>query len=193
MAIKMVEGSLFAVLLRSPWWYSALIALALVFISLVVGSSQIAVFFIALALPFLGIAGFAFFKQSQRPSQKRVVEVASEARNMSAGEIAAKISESYTELRFLSEPFKGKEADLELVRGNRTLLLNSKRFKASTTGIEQLKKLVAAGEKAEATGYLYVTLGEISANARSYAKENNIELIQADRLAEFFDGKAKIQ
>ena len=193
MALKMVEGSLFAVLLRSPWWYSALIALALVLVSLLVGSAQIAVFVIALALPFVGIAGFAFFKQSQRPSIKRVEEVAREARQMPASEIAAKIAESYTDIRFDSNPFAGNAADLELTRGNRKLLLSSKRFKAGTTGIEQLKKLIAAGENAEATGYLYVTLGEVSANAQRYAKENDIELIQAERLAAFFDGRAKIE
>jgi len=192
MAFKMVEGSLFAVLLRSPWWYSALIALTFIFISLIIGSAQIAVFILALAVPFIGIAGFAFFKQSQRPSLKRIAEVTQEAHNMSADEVAAKVAQSYVDIRFDSDPFAGKEADLELVRGNRKLLLSSKRFKAATTGIEQLKKLVVAGEKAEATGYLYVSLGDISANAKKYATENEIELIQAERLAEYFDGKAKI-
>jgi len=193
MAFKMVEGSLFAVLLRSPWWYSALIALAFIFVSLIVGSAQFGIFILALAVPFIGIAGFAFFKQSQRPSPKRVAEVTEEARNMSASEVAAKIAQTYVDIRFDSDPFAGKEADLELIRGNRKLLLSSKRFKAATTGIEQLKKLVVAGEKAEATGYLYVALGDISANARKYAAENDIELIQAERLSEFFDGKAEIK
>jgi len=71
-------------------------------------------------------------------------------------------------------------------------LLCSKRFKAANTGIEPLKLLVAAGEATEATGYLYLTLGEVSATAQNYAQENNIEIIQSSRLAMLFDGKAKI-
>ncbi|MFT5173589.1 MAG: hypothetical protein ACI8W7_001766 [Gammaproteobacteria bacterium] len=55
-----------------------------------------------------------------------------------------------------------------------------------------LKKLVAAGRKVEATGYLYVALGQISDNARVYRKENDIEMIVPEALAAYFDGKAKI-
>ena len=111
---------------------------------------------------------------------------------MPARQIAEKIAESYIEKRYDSRAFSGNEAELELERGNRKLLLCSKRFKAANTGIEPLKQLVSAGEKVEATGYLYVALGDISASARDYAQQNDIELIQAGRLAAFFDGQALI-
>jgi len=107
--------------------------------------------------------------------------------------LASPVTDNYIQHRFDSEPFKGNAADLELTRGARKLLLCSKRFKAATTGIEPLKQLVAAGENAEATGYLYVTLGDVSSNAQDYARQNDIELIRADKLAVFFDGKAKIE
>lgn len=192
MAFKMSEGSLFAVLLRSPWWYSGLIALVIISISLLVPTGQITVMVLSLSLPFLGIAGYAGYKQSQQPSHKRLLEVAEEARALSPAQIADKIAQTYTKERFDSEPFKGNAADLELIRGNRKLLLCSKRFKAANTGIQPLKQMVAAGENAEVTGYLYVTLGEVSDNARSYAIENDIELIQIGRLAEYFDGSVTI-
>ena len=193
MAIKMAHGSVFAVLLRSPWWYSALIGVVILAISLVVGNSQVAVLVISCSLPFFGIAGYAAFKQSQQPSRKRVLEVAQEARELSAIQIAAKIAENYTKVRYDCDPFKGKAADLVLERGNKKFLLCSKRFKAANTGIEPLKQLVSAGENAEATGYLYVALGEISAAAQEYAASNNIELIQPARLAAYFDGQAGVE
>lgn len=193
MAFKMAKGSLFAVLLRSPWWYSVLISLSFIAISLVVLGGQYVILGIFGALPFFGIAGFAGYKQSQQPSQNRVLEVAQFAQKMPAAQIAEKIANSYIEIRFDSEAFKGSAADLVLTRGNRTLLLSSKRFKVANTGIEPLKQLVAAGKNTEATGYLYVALGEISTTARDYAKQNNIELIQAGRLAAFFDGQAQIE
>ncbi|MEH6442892.1 MAG: restriction endonuclease [Oceanospirillaceae bacterium] len=65
-------------------------------------------------------------------------------------------------------------------------------FKAAKTGIEPLKLLVAVGNKAEAMGCLYVTLGDVLASALDYAQKNNIELIQSSRLAALFGGKAKI-
>ena len=193
MAFRMSENSLFAVLLRSSWWYSVLIGLFLIAVSLLIAGGKYVFFGIFTALPFFGIAGYTAYRQLQQPGKKRVIEVATQARKMSSKEIAAKISENYEQHRFDAEPFKGTAADVELTRGARKLLLCSKRFKAATTGIEPLKQLVAAGEKAEATGYLYVTLGDISANAQDYARKNDIEVIRADKLAVFFDGKAKIE
>lgn len=192
MALKMAQGSVFAVLLRSPWWYSALIAVLIIAFSIAVLRGQVAVIVMSLALPFMVIAGIAAFKQSREPSVKRIIEVDQEARELPAAQIASKIAATYEKENFESEPFKGKVAELELTRGYRKLLVSSKRLKAANLGIEPLKQLVAAGEKVEATGYLYVTLGDVSTSARDYARDNNIELIQASRLAAHFDGTAKL-
>ena len=189
----MAESSLFAILLRSSWWYSVLIGLAFIALSSIVFGGQYLLLGVFGSLPFFGIAGYAGYKQSQQPSQKRVLEVAQLARKMPAAQIADKIATRYVEERYKSSAFKGNAADLELTRGNRKILLCSKRYKVANTGIDPLKQLVAAGETAEATGYLYVALGEISAAAHDYAKQNNIELIQATRLAAFFDGMADIE
>jgi len=193
MAFKVSKNSLFAVLLRSPWWYSVLVGIVLIAISSVIFNAQYVALGVFSALPFFGIAGYAGYKQSQQPGLKRVLEVDEQARKMPATQVAEKIAESYREARFDSAVFKGNAADLELTRGHRKLLLSTRRFKAATTGVEPLKQLVAAGEKVEATGYLYVTLGELSDAARDYADKNDIEFIQANRLAAFFDGKATIE
>ncbi len=192
MAFKVAEGSVFAVLSRSPWWYSALIGGVFVLTSLVVPSAQIAILVVACSLPFFGIAGFAAYKQFRRPSAQKIQEVDSQARSLSATAVAERIAKIYVDARFDSVEFKGAAAELELERGNRKLLLSSKRFKAANTGIEPLKKLVAAGEQIEATGYLYVALGQISANAEEFANANNIEIIRGSRLVEYFDGTATI-
>ncbi len=192
MALKMSQGSLFAVLLRSPWWYSALIAALVISVSVLLVGGKFLIFGLAAAFPFIAIAGYAAFKQLQRPGNKRVLEVSQIARKMPSREIAAKIASAYEASRYDSEPFKGNAADLVLTRGSRIVLLCSKRFKAANTGVEPLKQLVAAGEAAEATGYLYVTLGEISDAARDYARANDIEFIRHESLAGYFDGKVKI-
>ena len=192
MAFKMAKGSLFAVLLRSKWWYSVLIGLFVLVASLLFTDGQYVVLSISGALPFLGIGGYAAYKQFQLPSEKRVLEVTQEAQKMPAAIIAEKIAANYIKYGYESNAFKGNGADLELTQGSRKLLLCSKRFKVANTGIEPLKLLVAAGEQAGAIGFLYVALGEISATARDYAQKNNIELIQANRFTALFDGKAKI-
>ncbi|MFK7997057.1 MAG: restriction endonuclease [Granulosicoccus sp.] len=188
----MSQSSLFAVLLRSPWWYSVLIGVAVIAMSAVIFDGKYVALGVFTSLPFLGIAGFAGYKQAKQPGKKRILEVAEQARKMPATQIAEKVASSYREARFDSVAFKGSAAELELSRGHLKLLLCSKRFKAANTGIDPLKQLVAAGERVEATGYLYVTLGEVSEAARSYASQHNIEIIQATRLTAFFDNKAGI-
>ena len=192
MALRMAQNSLFAVLLRSPWWYSVLIAFFLVAISLVLVGGRYLIFGLTVALPFIGIAVYSVYNQLQRPGKKRVLEVEQAARKMSVGELARKIAGNYEKINFDVVAFKGDAAELELERGRHKFLLSCKRFKAANNGIEPLKKLVSAGDKNEATGYLYVALGEVTDNARVFAKENEIELIQAEALAEYFDGKKKL-
>lgn len=193
MAFRMSENSLFAILLRSTWWYGVLIGLALIAISLILFAGKYLLLGVFGAIPFFVVAGIAGYRQSKQPSQKRVQEVYELTRKMTAKQIASKIEVSYTNARYDSEPFKGNAADLELIRGNRKILLCAKRFKVGNTGVEPLKQLVAAGEEAEATGYLYVALGDISAAAIDYASKNDIELIQITRLAAFFDGQAIVE
>lgn len=193
MAFKVAKGSLFAVLSRSSWWYSAAVGLFFIGVSLVLADGQYVILGIASSLPFFGIAGFAAHKQSKLPSNKRVLEVAKQAQKMRASEIAEKISNCYVKHGYEAYPSPSNAADWELARGHRKLLLSTKRFKVGNTGVEPLKQLIAAGESVEATAHLYVALGEISAAAQDYAYENNIELIQASRLTALFDDKVQIE
>lgn len=192
MALKMAKGSLFAVLLRSNWWYSVLIGLFILLVSLALTDAKYVVLSITGSLPFLIIGAIAAYKQLQQPSQKRVLDVVQQARKMPAGVIAEKVAANYIKSGYESSVFKGNGADMVLTHGGSKLLLSSKRFKAANTGTEPLKLLVAAGKSTEATGFLYVTLGEVSGAAVKYAQEHSIELIQSDRLAVLFDGKAKV-
>ena len=188
MKFKMAHGSLFAVLMRSTWWYSALIALFPIAMGFVAFEGQYLIIGISASLPFLGIAAYSAYKQAKRPAMKRVLEVQKAALKMPVAELAKTIAAHYEKNNFSVVAFKGDEAELELERSRHKYLLSCKRFKAANTGIEPLKKLTAAGEKHEATGYLYVALGEISASALEYAQKNKIELIQAEALTEYFDG-----
>ena len=192
MKFKMSEKSLFAVLMRSTWWYSALIALFAIAMGLVAFEGKYLIIGITASLPFLGIAAYSAYNQAKRPKLKRVLEVDQVARKMSAGELAKTIGDHYEKNNFNVVKFKGAEAELELERGRYKYLLSCKRFKAANTGIEPLKKLTAAGERHEANRYLYVALGEISGSAVDYAQKNKIELIGAEALTEYFDGTKEL-
>src|SRR5450759_3502538 len=82
----MAKRSLFSILSRSPWWLSVLIAAA-VFMAVRLFMPDYAAF--AATLPFLGIAGYAGWRQSRVPNPERVAEVLAALRAMSWQEFAA--------------------------------------------------------------------------------------------------------
>jgi restriction system protein len=72
----------------------------------------------------------------------------------------------------------------ELTKGGRTSLVECRRWKATRTGIEPLRELHAAGQKREAYELIYVAAGEVTDNARSFAREKNIRLLADADLAQ---------
>jgi restriction system protein len=62
--------------------------------------------------------------------------------------------------------------------------VDCKRWKATRTGIEPLREFHAAGEKSEAQDLIYVAAGEVTDNARAFAKQKSIRLIGDAELAE---------
>lgn len=192
MKLRMAKGSLFAILLRSTWWYSMLIGLVILGISLAATDAQYIILSITGSMPFFCIGGYACYKQWKQPSAKKVAEFTEAAKKLTATVIAQKVAHNYTNSGFTSAPYKGNGADLVLTRNSEKLLLSSKRFKAANTGVDPLKLLHKAIESAQATGAIYVTMGEVSAAAQEYAQAHNIEIVEAARLAVLVNGKTKI-
>lgn len=192
MQFKMAEGSLFAILLRSPWWYSALAAFAFVAISFLAFGPKYVAFGVAAALPLIGIACVAAYRQAQRPSQRDVQAVVESVRGQPARELTERLSAAYEQMGYEVAPYKGNGADIDLTRGWRRILVCSKRHKAARTGIEPLRALVQAGKSVEATGYAFVLLGDMTDTARRFATDNNIELIGPEQLTALLQGRVKL-
>lgn len=73
-------------------------------------------------------------------------------------------------------------ADFTLVKGNRTVLLCAKRWKAASHGLEPLRELDAARRAQEANEAIYVGAGTVTDNARRFAAANRIRLIEGPEL-----------
>ena len=177
--LRMHDNSLFAVLLRSPWWASAAIALALAAGLRLFIPDVYAVF---AGLPFAAIAAYVGWKALRAPSAARVARTLERARAMPWPQFADAMEaafrrEGYTVNRLASQ------ADFELVQGWRTTLVGCKRWKATRTGIEPLRELDAARRAREAHGCIYVATGEITAQAAAFAAEKNIRLLHGAELA----------
>src|SRR5258708_36541577 len=83
MKFLIAKNSLFAILLRSPWWISIVIAAGIIAAARLVVPEIYAFFG---ALPFIVIGGVAGWRQVRAPSAARVSETLEAGRAMSWGE-----------------------------------------------------------------------------------------------------------
>lgn len=178
MKLKMHENSLFAVLLRAPWWVSLLVAAGTVVAARIVIPVEYALFS---GIPFLVIGILAGWRQLRAPSSSRIEGAMEKLRGMNWDAFAAALEEGFKREGYAVRQIKGA-ADLELEKSGRASLVAAKRWKASRTGVEPLRDLHAAATAREA-GAIYLCAGDITDTARSYAAEKKIHLIEGQELA----------
>jgi restriction system protein len=176
--MKLPENSLFAILLRARWWVSLLVALgAFALVRLVLNESY--AFFAA--LPFIVIAVVALWRQFRVPRGARLDAAIAALRAMTWEEFARALEQGYRRQGYSVKRVEGA-ADFELEIAGRLSLVAARRWKASSTGVEPLKELVAAGEAREAAACIYVLAGEMSQNALEFAKKAKISWVKGAEL-----------
>lgn len=176
------KRSLFAILSRSPWWLSVLIAAALFMVV-----RQFIPDYAALAstLPFLAIAGYAGWRQMRAPDAERGADALAGLRAQSWPVFAARIEEAFRRDGHTVVALDGSAADYELRKNGRIALAGCKRWKVARTGVEPLRELLLAKQVADAQECIYVTAGDLSPNARQFASRNGIRLLCETELVEF--------
>lgn len=183
MKLKMSENSLFAILLRSPWWISLLIVAGFTLLSFALLPEPYVGFGVMGGLPFLVIAVLAARKQWHAPSQVRVTEVLTRAGAMSWREFSALVEQTYLQQGHVVTRLNSPTADFKVVKGGRTTLVSCKRWKAATHGVEALRELVAAKEAADAQQCTYLSLAPVSDTARRFASAQGVTLLSGNDLA----------
>ncbi len=184
----MAENSLFAILLRKRWWVSATVALVLGLAGVALLPREWRVIGALSGFPFVVIAAMAAWRQRDTPSESRVAQVDAAVRALAWPAFADLLQQAFHrdghEVRRVSGA-----VDFELVRRGQTLLVSARRWKTARTGVEPLRELQAAREKADAAA-LFIGLGEISEPAAAYAAQHRIAFWQAAELAQSLRGIA---
>jgi restriction system protein len=192
MNFKMRENSVFAILLRSPWWVSALIAIVFITAAAAFMPKQYAPFGMMSATPFLVIAGMVLWRNRNAPDPKRIEAALAQAASQPWRAFAAALEKSFAAQGYAVTQLSGgpgsSGADLRLERKGRIVLVSAKRYKAATHGTDPLRELAAAVDKNAADTGVYISLGEVTDQAASFAKEQGIELISGQRLGALLMG-----
>jgi restriction system protein len=181
MKLEMHKNSLFAILMRSPFWLSFAIA-AGVFLLARLFLPEIYALFVP--LPFVVVGCIAAWKQLRAPSETKVADAVAVVRDLAWADFAAVIEESYRADGFTVTRIDGA-ADFELVKAGRKTLVAAKRWKAARIGIEPLRELVELRKRREAFDCAFVLTGEPSENAAKYAVDHNVRLLRDADLVRF--------
>jgi restriction system protein len=180
---QMNENSLFAILLRSSWWVSFAIAVALTAVAVALLPEAYRVLGAVTGLPFLVIGGIAAWRQFQAPSTARIESTLAAVRAMSWAEFSHAIEAAYRRDGYDVTAMNAAAADFTIRKEWRIVLVSCKRWKAARAGVEPLQELHAAKEAHDAQECVYVTTGELTDNARAFAGKHAIRLVGGSELA----------
>jgi restriction system protein len=180
MKLRMAQNSVFAILLRSPWWVSFVVAGG-VFAALRLVLPELYAAFCA--LPFAAIGGYAAWLALRAPSERSVAKALEAIGAMAWDEFRSAVETAYRREGYAVSRLAGDDADLELVKAGRTTLVACRRWRVARTGIEPLRQLHAAGKKRDAQECIYLCAGEITANALAFAAERKIRIVSGAELA----------
>ena len=176
---QLPNNSLFAILARSPWWVSLLLALGAFGLLRLFIPEGMALF---AAAPFAGISIYALVRQLRRPGAKGIAKTLERARGLSGEGFVSALETGFKREGYDVTRMDGA-AELVLRREGLVTLVACKRWKAMRAGIEPLREFDAATREHGPVGRIYVAAGEVTENAVAFAKERNIRLVREEELA----------
>ncbi len=183
MKFKMSDKSLFAILLRSPWWYSFLIAAVLLLLARVFLPEAIRAVGMLSSIPFAILGVIAAWRQRDKPSPERVSMALDQLAQMPWKQFLPIMEQAFVQQGFTVTQLNSNAADLQLEKLGRVTLVSCKRWKAATLGVEVLRDLKAMQVSQEASYSACISLSLPTGVALKFAKENAIQLICQDELA----------
>ena len=158
MKLKMAQNSLFAILLRKPWWISIALVGVIALAARALVPQPYTAFGMMGGFPFLVIGIMAAWRQWQAPNPERMAEALQKAGAMSWQDFSAVIEQAFSQQGYAVTRLSGDgvsvsdgvgksnrngsgtangpagAADFRLERRGQTTLLNCKRWKAANLG-----------------------------------------------------------
>ena len=183
MKLKMSDKSLFAILLRSPWWVSLLIVLLAALAARALLPAQYVVIGVLATLPLVVVAAVAAWRQWRAPSPALLTAALERAGAMPWGEFSALVEQAMGRQGYSVSRLDGHGADFRLERQGQASVLSCRRWKAAGHGIDALRQLEAARQAQDAQQAIYISLGPVSEPARRHAQAAGIRLIHGQELA----------
>lgn len=176
MKFKMAENSLFAILMRNPWWISMLIVIAFCLLCLAILPKDLRIFGMMGTFPFFITGIVAFKRQWGKPKPAAVEAELTRLSALNWRDFSAELEAKLVKQGFEVTRLNSGAADFKLEKAGHTTLVSAKRYKAATHGLEALQALVTQQEAQGADKVMYVCLNPVTAQAAKFAKEKGVVL-----------------
>ncbi len=181
----MSPNSLFSILLRSPWWISfALVGLFSLAAAALLPRDYVLAGVLG-TFPFFAVGCVAAWRQWHAPSATRMAATHAQIQSLPWRGFADLLEAAWRASGHGVERLAtGGAADFVLTKDGQTVLASARRWKAATHGVEPLRELHAAMQAREVQAGLYLLAqGSLSDNARVFARDHGITVVQGDALA----------
>ncbi len=180
----MAPNSLFAVLLRSPWWVSLGIAVAIGAVAAALLPADYRGAALFSGFPFAVIAAVAAWRQWKQLSPARVEATKLAVAAMSWPAFSQVLEETFKRDGFSVQAGSGDAVDFVLERQGRRRVVSARRWKSARLGLETLRALQAARDAADAPDALCIALGEPTDPARAFALRHGVAVWRAGEIAQ---------
>jgi restriction system protein len=176
MQFKMAPNSLFAILLRNPWWVSFLLAAVVSLVCAVLLPENWRVFGVLSTFPFWITGLVALKRQWGKPTAAAQQAELARIAGLSWRDFSKELVAKFESQGYAVERLNDGAADFRLSKSGQTTLVAAKRYKAASHGMESLQALVALKEAQGADKAVYVCIGELSEQAQRFAQEHRVEV-----------------
>jgi restriction system protein len=177
MKFKMAPNSLFAVLLRNPWWVSYGIVGAFVLASIALLPKEYVAVGIMGAFPFLVIGTMSGWRQWRAPNPAHLAQALDKAGGMSWRDFSDALEAGYQRQAYSVIRPKTGPADFKLEKAGQTTLVSCKRWKAANQGVEPLRELVASRDALGADHCTFISLRPLTHSAAKFAASQRVTVM----------------
>lgn len=185
----MAKETLFRILSRQPWWVSLIVALVLFMIAQWI-FPPVAPY---VGIPFVLVAAWIAVMQWRGKATANVPERLAELRDMSWDEFSSAVADGYRRQGYTVTASREAGYDFAAVKGNRTTLVECRRWKVNAVGVGPVRELVDAMIRLEAYNGVCIAAVAFSPKAVDYARGKPVTLLTGNDLVDLVGaaGRAK--
>lgn len=180
---QMAPNSLFAILLRSRWWISCLIAAVWALAAAALVPQPYKLVGILGSLPFWALGLVACLRQIGGLSEDQETALLQDAAGLSWPAFAERLQRAWVTEGYDVQRLPDGPADFRLSRQGYSMLVMAKRWKASVHGVEPLRELLTAQTASGADSSAYISLGELPEPTQRFADGQGMVTVHGSALA----------